>query len=137
MSLKENYNDPDKQKTIYSTLINYYQNNGDSDKESDIYKKYSDIFLSNINILNAYAWRMTEIQSNLEDALDKSIMAIKLSSNDLEKKANALDTKAEILWLLNRYDEAISTINVAIEINPESDYFKGQRTKFKNSKNQD
>ena len=136
MILKENYNDPDKQKIIYNTLINYYQNNGDSDKESDIYKKYSDIFLSDINILNAYAWRMTEIQSNLEDALDKSIMAIKLSSNDLEKKANVLDTKAEILWLLNRYDEAISTINIAIEINPESDYFKGQRTKFKNSKNQ-
>ena len=82
-------------------------------------------------------WRMTEIQSNLEDALDKSIMAIKLSSNDLEQKANVLDTKAEILWLLNRYDEAISTINIAIEINPESDYFKGQRTKFKNSQNQE
>ena len=137
MSLKENYSDPDKQKTIYTTLINYYQNNGDSTKESDIYKKYSDIFLSDINILNAYAWRMTEIQSNLEDALDKSIIAIKLSSDDLEKKANILDTKAEILWLLNRYDEAIITINLAIEINPESDYFKAQLTKFQNSKNQE
>ena len=137
MSLKENYSDPDKQKTIYTTLINYYQNNGDSAKESDIYKKYSDIFLSDINILNAYAWRMTEIQSNLEDALDKSIIAIKLSSNDLEKKANILDTKAEILWLLNRYDEAIITINLAIDINPESDYFKAQLTKYQNSKNQE
>ena len=79
---------------------------------------------------------MTEIESNLEDALDKSIMAIKLSSNN-EEKANIIDTKAEILWLLNRYDEAINTINLAIEINPDSDYFKDQRTKFQNSKNQE
>ena len=76
---------------IYTTLINFYQNNGDL-KESDIYKKYSDIFSSDINVLNAYAWRMTEIESNLEDALDKSIMAIKLSSNN-EEKANIIDTK--------------------------------------------
>ena len=136
MSLKENYTDIEKQKIIYTTLINFYQNNGDFKKESDIYKKYSDIFLSDINVLNAYAWRMTEIERNLEDALDKSIMAIKLSSND-EEKANIIDTKAEILWLLNRYDDAITTINLAIDINPDSDYFKGQRTKFKNSKNQE
>ncbi len=136
MSLKENYTDIEKQKIIYTTLINFYQNNGDFEKESDIYKKYSDIFLSDIDVLNAYAWRMTEIESNLEDALDKSIMAIKLSSNN-EEKANIIDTKAEVLWLLNRYDDAITTINLAIEINPESDYFKGQRTKFQNSKNQE
>ena len=125
-----------KNKKIYTTLINFYQNNGDLKKESDIYKKYSDIFLSDINILNAYAWRMTEIERNLEDALDKSIMAIKLSSNN-EEKANIIDTKAEVLWLLNRYDDAITTINLAIDINPDSDYFKGQRTKFQNSKNQE
>ena len=89
-----------------------------------------------MNVLNAYAWRMTEIERNLEDALDKSIMAIKLSSND-EEKANIIDTKAEVLWLLNRYDDAITTINLAIDINPNSDYFKGQRTKFQNSKNQE
>ena len=136
MSLKENYTDIEKQKIIYTTLINFYQNNGDLKKESDIYKKYSDIFLSDINVLNAYAWRMTEIERNLEDALDKSIMAIKLSSNN-EEKANIIDTKAEVLWLLNRYDDAITTINLAIDINPDSDYFKGQRTKFQNSKNQE
>lgn len=136
MSLKENYTDIEKQKIIYTTLINFYQNNGDLKKESDIYKKYSDIFLSDMNVLNAYAWRMTEIERNLEDALDKSIMAIKLSSND-EEKANIIDTKAEVLWLLNRYDDAITTINLAIDINPDSDYFKGQRTKFQNSKNQE
>ena len=137
ISLKENYNDTEKQKKIYTTLINFYQNNGDLKEESDIYKKYSDIFSSDINILNAYAWRMTEIERNLEDALEKSIMAVKLSSNNQDQKANIIDTKAEVLWLLNRYDDAIATINLAIEINPESDYFKGQRTKFQNSKNQE
>lgn len=137
ISLKENYNDTEKLKKIYTTLINFYQNNGDLKEESDIYKKYSDIFSSDINILNAYAWRMTEIERNLEDALEKSIMAVKLSSNNQDQKANIIDTKAEVLWLLNRYDDAIATINLAIEINPESDYFKGQRTKFQNSKNQE
>ena len=122
ISLKENYNDTEKLKKIYTTLINFYQNNGDLKEESDIYKKYSDIFSSDINILNAYAWRMTEIERNLEDALEKSIMAVKLSSNNQDQKANIIDTKAEVLWLLNRYDDAIATINLAIEINPESDY---------------
>ena len=136
INLKENYNDIEKQKMIYTTLINFYQNNGDLTKESDIYKEYSDKFSSDINVLNAYAWRMTDIESNLEDVLDKSTMAINLSSNN-EEKANIIDTKAEVLWLLNRYDDAITTINLAIEINPESDYFKGQRTKFQNSKNQE
>ena len=80
---------------------------------------------------------MTEIERNLEDALEKSIMAIKLSSNNQDQKANIFDTKAEVLWLLNRYDDAITAINLAIEINPESDYFKSQRTKFQSSKNKE
>ena len=80
---------------------------------------------------------MTELQLNLEDALKKIEQAIALTSSNPEVQANILDTKAELLWLLDRYDEAISTINIAIDINPDSDYFKEQKIKFQDSRNEE
>ena len=124
---------PEYQKEIYYTLIYHYNNNGDVDAEAKIYKEYSDKFISDANLLNGYAWRMTELQLNLEDALMKSTKAIEITSDTPEQQANILDTKSEVLWLLERYDEAISIIKLAIEINPDSDYFKEQKVKFQDS----
>ena len=102
--------------------------------EAKIYKEFSDKFNVDSNILNGYAWRMTEIKLNLDDALIKSTLAVQLTAENPESQANILDTKAEILWLLDRYDEAIDVINLAIDINLDSDYFREQKIKFQNSK---
>ena len=131
------YENPEHQKSIYHTLVYHYNSNGDIKTEAKIYKEYSDKFITDANLLNGYAWRMTELKLNLQDALEKSTQAIDLTSNNLESQANILDTKAELLWLLNRYDEAISIIDIAIDINPNSEYFKEQKTKFKNSQNEE
>ena len=131
------YDSPEHQKPIYNTLVYYYHDSGDVDAESKLYKEFSDKFSLDANVLNAYAWRMTELQLNLEDALKKSMQAVDLTSTNPEVQANILDTKAELLWLLDRHDEAISTINIAIDINPQSDYFKEQKIKFQNSKDEE
>ena len=80
---------------------------------------------------------MTQLKLNLQDALEKSTLGIDLTSNNPDSQVDILDTKAELLWLLERYDEAISVIDIAININPNSDYFKEQKAKFQNSKNEE
>ena len=95
----------------------------------------SDIFNDDPSILNRYAWRMTELGKNLNDALNKSNQAIALSDNNISLQAYIIDTKAEILWMLGRVDEAIIAIDLAIDINPNDEYLIEQRYKFLNSKN--
>jgi tetratricopeptide (TPR) repeat protein len=116
-------------------MISYYRLNDDSINESNIFKEFSDIFNDNPSILNQYAWRMTELGKNLNDALNKSNQAIALSDNNLSLQAYIIDTKAEILWMLGRVDEAIIAIDLAIDINPDDEYLIEQRYKFLNSKN--
>ena len=90
------------------------------------------------SFLNSYAWRMSELELNLEDALLKSIYSIEivdsLGVDVASRKPMLLDTKAEILWKMNKIDEALTVINQAIEMDPESQYYQEQKTKFQNSK---
>lgn len=132
--LIDKYDNLNYQKEIYQSIIHHYKVNGEITDEAKIYKEFSDKFNTDSSILNGYAWRMTELQLNLEDAMLKSTIAIKLAENDPDKQANILDTKAEVLWILDKYDEAISVINLAIDIKPDSDYFRQQKIKFQNSK---
>jgi len=45
-----------------------------------------------------------------------------------------LDTKAEVLWKLEKTNEAIQIINQALLIDSENQYYKAQKEKFENSK---
>jgi len=116
----------------YLAMISYYKSTDDTKSEAKLYKRFSDNMMSDPSILNSYAWRMTELGIYLEDALAKSDLAINLSFDRPSFQSYILDTKAEILWLLGRVDEAIKTINLAIDIDPKSDYFIEQRDKFQN-----
>ena len=84
----------------------------------------------NDSFLNMYAWRLSELNYNLDDALEK----IELGINIIDKSDNSypylLDTKAEILWKLNRKEEAIMIINTALKIDPDNEYYKNQKIKF-------
>ena len=91
-------------------------------------------FPENINVLNSYAWRMTEIETNLEDALEKVKKAVILSAANPSSQANIIDTEAEVLWKLKRFDAAIEAIERAIKIDGENQYFKDQKEKFIQSK---
>ena len=91
-------------------------------------------FPDNPSALNSYAWRMAEIATNLEDALIQAKKAVVLTAKDPNKQAGILDTEAEVLWKLKRYDEAIEAIDKALAIDPESQYYKDQKAKFIESK---
>ena len=93
-----------------------------------------ELFPNDPTMLNSYAWRMSELELNLDNALNKIDRAIVLSVNDKKKQANILDTKAEVLWKLGNSEEAIKTIEMAIQLNPDNDYFIEQKDKFLSKK---
>ena len=133
LELIEKYNGKEYISDAYQSIIQYYMINDKTELEAEIYKQYANQFNSNPSLLNGYAWRMSEIGINLDDALQKSNLAIDLIHENNDLKSYILDTKAELLWLLNRSKEAIDAINLAISINPGSDYFQEQKLKFKSS----
>ena len=115
------------------SIIRYYKGLADTISEIAYYNKMINFFPTNPNALNSYGWRMSELEINLDDALEKTQFAVQLSNENPESQANIIDTKAEILWKLGRIGEAIETIEKAIQINPDKEYFVNQKNKFKNS----
>ena len=64
------------------------------------------------SFLNSYAWRMSELEINLDDALLKSTQSVKiidsLGGEMVSSIPMFLDTKAEILWKMNRVSDALN-----------------------------
>ena len=114
----------------YSTMIDYYKSIQDTLNEVNIYTKMISNNLQNMWILNGYSWRMSQIEKNLDDALEKAKIAVNLAEADPISCAMILDTQAEVLWKLKRYSEAVDIINRAIELDPTSDYYTEQKDKF-------
>ena len=127
--LKKYPNTPLLQEAIYE-LSFYYKYNDQIELELLLYEKYINNFLTDYNFLNSYCWRMTELNNNLDDALIKINLALTLVNEQNNTYANILDTKAEILWKLNRNEEALDIINLALEIEPTNNYFNAQKEKF-------
>ena len=120
------------EKAIYD-LINYYKANQMEEDEINIYTKYLDKLSDDYNFLNSYAWRMTELNKDLDNALIKINDALNLIDNTIPQYHNVLDTKAEVLWKLGNIKEAITIIEKAISLDPSSEYYKSQKEKFLNS----
>ena len=114
-------------------LLSYFKYYENVEQELFYFDKYLETFKHDPWFLNQYAWRMTEINQNLDSALNKVNLALSLMDKEAQGLANIIDTKAEVLWKLGRIDEAIKTIDEAIAIDPESDYYQSQKEKFSNS----
>ena len=98
------------------------------------YVKYLPLLNQSYNFLNSYAWRMSELDKNLEDALYKIDMALILIGEEHQAYANILDTKAEVLWKIGDIKDAVLTIDKALTIDSDSEYYKSQKEKFLTSK---
>lgn len=122
------------EKAIYE-LISYYKKNAQSENELNTYNKYLNDLSNSPQFLNSYAWRMSELEINLNDALKKVNQALTLVTSSESSYPNILDTKAEVLWKLGNIKQAILTIEQAINLNPESEYYRAQKEKFINSQN--
>ena len=120
---------PDLENAVYE-LIDYYKSKSMEKEEIELYNKYIDQFNNSYSFLNSYAWRMAELNKNLNDALLKINYALNLVDAGFKQYPNILDTKAEILWKLGETDKAIKIIDVAINLEPNSQYYRNQKEKF-------
>jgi tetratricopeptide (TPR) repeat protein len=116
-------------------LLMYYKVNFLEEKEIGLYNQYIDRFSNDPFFLNQYAWRMTELNIDLNNALQKINLSLSSIENNDKNKAMINDTKAEIYWKLGQVDKAIITINESISIDPSNEYYISQKNKFLNSIN--
>jgi uncharacterized Ntn-hydrolase superfamily protein len=79
--------------------------------------------------LNNLAWFCATGDVFLEDALEAGRRAVDLKPDE----PNILDTLAEVHFRLGHKQEAIATIKRAIELDPESEYYKAQLSRFESS----
>ena len=94
---------------------------------------YLDNFLDDPWFLNQFSWRMTELNINLNLALDKINLSLSLLDETTPGYANILDTKAEVLWKMGNIEEAVQVINKAINMDTSNGYYIEQKNKFHNS----
>ena len=118
-----------------SQLLAYFKNSQDEKREIFYFDNYLNKFSNDPWFLNQYSWRMTELNKNLESALEKVNLALTLLDKDADGIANIIDTKAEVLWKLGKIDKAIQTIEEALMIDPDNEYYQIQKEKFIESSN--
>jgi len=73
---------------------------------------------------------MTELNTNLELALEKINLSLGIIDNNNKDRAMILDTKAEIYWKLGKINDAILIINDSIALDPDNEYYQNQKNKF-------
>jgi len=106
------------------------KNKNESEREADIFIKYLHLIETpSAGILNRFAWRMTQLGIHLDIALNKIDVALNMN-NEPEQLYMYLDTKAEILWKLNRTQDALIEIEKCIKGAPENKYYQEQKEKF-------
>jgi len=79
--------------------------------------------------MNAFAWWCFENSVNLAEAEEIARAAVDLADTDADR-ANILDTVAEICNARGNCRDAVSLIEQAIGLNPESEYLRKQLEKF-------
>ena len=127
--LKDNQEDNNFENAVYD-LTYYYKANQMEENELAAYVKYLPLLNQSYNFLNSYAWRMSELDKNLEDALKKVEMALILIGEEHQAYANILDTKAEVLWKMGNVKDAVLIIEEALRIDPDSEYYQSQKERF-------
>ncbi len=122
----------------YRSLRSYYRSEHDTISEAKTYQNLVTLLLETDKVsagdLNGYAWRMTQLELQLDDALEKIRQAVvMIADEDDETQAQTMDTEAEVLWKLGKYEKAINVIDKCILLQPEDDYYQTQKEKFRSA----
>lgn len=84
---------------------------------------------TNPDDLNEFGWWCFQRKINLGEAAGLMRTAVELSTPGSDQ-ANYLDTLAELVNLQGNPTEALELVRQALEMDPESEYLKGQMTRF-------
>jgi len=121
----------------FSTLSGHYQREAKNAKdvaakqkaEESLMALYHELLPSHQNdaqFLNDYAWHCAELGVELDHALAAAQRAAELGKQD----PGILDTVAEVYYKMGRSDQAVLTIDRALQQKPGDSYLEGQRAKF-------
>ena len=113
-----------------TSLLQYFNKNNFEEMELNYYNRYIEKFSADPWFLNQFSWRMTELNINLDLALEKINLSLDLIGNDKKNRAMILDTKAEIYWKLDKINDALLMINESIALDPDNEYYQNQKNKF-------
>ena len=130
-------NNLDSEFTPYAfrNIINVQRRLHDIEAESKTWIKFINYMELKENqsagFYNSFAWRMSELDKNLELALNKIRNGITMvSEDDSSSLAGFMDTEAEVLWKMGSIDDAVEVIDKCIALQPNDKYFKDQKIKF-------
>lgn len=120
------------------SLTDYYNYKKDTTLEIQYTQQYTDYImqhpetmdtLKTISAMNGYAWRMTELSQNLNDALVKIDYAVSLFPADIDVhfKVAVVDTKAEVHWKLGDKETALKLTDECLKETPDDEYLINKR----------
>jgi tetratricopeptide (TPR) repeat protein len=119
----------------FKNIISIFRQNHDLNAEVDAWRRYVNLMelkkQYTPSFYNSFAWRMGELEQNLDRALEKIRTGIQMvAKNDSSTLAGYMDTEAEVLWKMGNIEEAVEVIEKCIALQPHDKYFNDQRTKF-------
>lgn len=131
LAATEDLDDPELESNRRYVLIEQaLRITGDKDRALELKREgLPEGWESDAKELNAFAWWCFENELNLEEAESSARLGVELAEAD-EEKAMIIDTLAEVVYLRGEEAEAVELIQQAIELSPDSDYYKEQLGKF-------
>jgi tetratricopeptide (TPR) repeat protein len=126
----DDYPESQMLKEVFHNLA-YYQNKAGANEDAvGTYREMVEMFPGDTSVLNAFAWACAKSGFALEEATKAATKGVELSEGD----PGILDTLAEVYYARGMYEDAIATINKAIVLDPEDNYYKQQLAKFEKAK---
>jgi len=119
----------------FRSVISILRKKKEVESEADAWRRYINLMelkkTYTPSLYNSFAWRMAELDINLDKALEKIRRALQMqTNNDSAAIAGYKDTEAEILWKMGNIDEAVKVIDECIALQPDDKYMKDQKEKF-------
>jgi len=119
----------------FQSVISILRKNNNQVEEADAWRRYINLMelkkMYTPSLYNSFAWRMSELELNLEEALEKIRIGIgMIAEEDTSNLAGYMDTEAEVLWKMGNIDKAVEVIDNCIALQPDDKYFKDQKAKF-------
>jgi len=125
---------PDRLETAYFTLVRHYEAQNDTTKTLALYNQALETLPDNADMLNSAAWYIhsNKIESHFDEGIKWAEQAVELLPND----ASIWDTLAWLYHDKGEYEKAVQAMQKAVELAPDTEYFKQTLFKMQTDLNQ-